>query len=193
MLYDPYFAVWPGLSALTSPPSCSDLPDFFMSDSRLHCWLSQTSNMAGCKTFFWCLKNVRSLVAAHFIVLKIHNATVGNAPDNYYSWRKKYVAHRNAFYKRLIIPFTMIKTLHAWLLNGKKCSIYRLTMRCSCITNGTCRKQRHQRAFIYNETIFIIMCNCISISKVDHMMKLVSICKCNIPVCDNFHQWIVVT
>lgn len=82
MLYDPYFAVWPGLSALASPPSCSDLPDFFMSDSRLHCWLSQTSDMAGCKYFFWCLKNVRSLIAAHFIVLKIRNATVGSAPDN---------------------------------------------------------------------------------------------------------------
>jgi len=80
MEYDPYLALWPGVSDLPSSPLTR--PCYFSSSllSRSNWSFSQVTWMAGWRYSFWCLKNVFLLIVAQFRVLNILSALAGKEP-----------------------------------------------------------------------------------------------------------------
>ena len=76
-VYDPNFALWPGLSALPSPARTNFLFWALKVWKRDSWCLSYVKWIAGCRIFLWWRKKV---LKAHFNIWNIHSTFAGNAP-----------------------------------------------------------------------------------------------------------------
>ena len=78
--YEPYLALWPGLSDLPSPANTRGVFCCWNCARRDSCFEFQTVWMEGCKYLCWCRKKVCLLMAEQFKNSKILNDLDGRAP-----------------------------------------------------------------------------------------------------------------
>lgn len=110
MLYEPYFALCPGLSALPSPPRHSGTRFFWASAISADCSFSHTLDTAGSKKCDWCRKKVLCEIVGTDRNSSTRSTCVGDAPA------KKMQADRNKF-PAGVACFLM----SGWLFQMRKC------------------------------------------------------------------------